>query len=78
MDRNMVLIGVVIVILFALFFLSTSSTFSPAPASIPAHLAPGLDPSKLASGAVLHSDGKDCSQFGTGWVKLSNTMCKKT
>lgn len=76
MDRNMVLIGVVLVILFALFFLSTSSSFTPAPA--PAHLAPGLDPSKLASGAVLHSDGKDCSQFGTGWVKLSNTMCKKS
>jgi len=74
----MVLIGVVLVILFALFFLSTSSTFSPAPASTPAHLTPGLDTSKLASGALLPSGGKDCSQFGAGWVHFTDTLCKKS
>ena len=81
MDRNMVLIGGVLMILFALFFLSTSSTFSPAPASPapgPAHLTPGLDTSKLASGALLPSGGKDCSQFGSDWVHFTDTLCKKS
>ena len=81
MDRNMVLIGGVLMILFALFFLSTSSAFAPAPAAPgpgPAHLTPGLDTSKLASGALLPSGGKDCSQFGSDWVHFTDTLCKKS
>ena len=82
----MVLIGGVLMILFALFFLSTSSAFAPgpaapapaAPAPGPAHLTPGLDTSKLASGALLPSGGKDCSQFGSDWVHFTDTLCKKS
>lgn len=76
MDRNMVLIGGVLMILFALFFLSTSSAFAPAPG--PAHLTPGLDTSKLVSGALLPSGGHDCSQFGSDWVHFTDTLCKKS
>lgn len=81
MDRNMVLIGGVLMILFALFFLSTSSAFAPgpaAPAPGPAHLTPGLDTSKLTSGALLPSGGHDCSQFGSDWVHFTDTLCKKS
>ena len=74
----MVLIGGVLMILFALFFLSTSSAFAPAPAPGPAHLTPGLDTSKLVSGALLPSGGHDCSQFGSDWVHFTDTLCKKS
>ena len=74
MDLKLILIGLALVVILVLI-LRRGSSFSPA---TPDHLAPGIDPSKLESGAFLPSGGKDCSQYGSDWVEFTPTLCKKS
>jgi hypothetical protein len=73
MDLKLILIGLALVVILVIL-LRRGSSFS----ATPDHLAPGIDPSKLESGAFLPSGGKDCSQYGSGWVEFTPTLCKKS